>query len=141
VLGPLWRFLVDFHITDERGKVLGYRNLEELASILEEACQLAGLKAVVFSQWAQMGEMVEMRVRRMGLGCVRLHGGVPSAKRGDPMNRFREDEACQVFISTDAGGTDLNLQSASVLVNRYDPASAGAPWPSPKPRIKPRPTC
>lgn len=214
VLGPLWRYLVDFHITDERGKVLGYRNLselrqrlkpvmlrrdralvrdqlpdrieqrrdvamspkqaeihdeavaaaaryaqilkrrpltpveqnrmmaalqrarmacnaaglvdketqgspklEELASILEETCQLAGLKAVVFSQWAQMGEMVELKVRRMGLGCVRLHGGVPSAKRGDLMDRFRVDDACQVFISTDAGGTGLNLQSASVLVN------------------------
>ncbi|AGA91903.1 DNA/RNA helicase, superfamily II, SNF2 family [Thioflavicoccus mobilis 8321] len=30
VLGPLWRYMVDFHITDERGKVLGYRNLSEL---------------------------------------------------------------------------------------------------------------
>ncbi len=33
------------------------------------------------------------------------------------MDRFREDEAIQVFISTDAGGTGLNLQSASVLIN------------------------
>jgi hypothetical protein len=30
VLGPLWRCLLDFHITDERGKVIGYRNLSEL---------------------------------------------------------------------------------------------------------------
>jgi SNF2 family DNA or RNA helicase len=30
VLGPLWRYLADFHVTDERGKVLGYRNLSEL---------------------------------------------------------------------------------------------------------------
>jgi SNF2 family DNA or RNA helicase len=30
VLGPLWRYLADFHITDERGKVQGYRNLSEL---------------------------------------------------------------------------------------------------------------
>jgi len=214
VLGPLWRYLVDFHITDERGKVLGYRNLselrrrlrpvmlrrdrtlvrdqlpdrieqrrdvalspkqaeihdeaintagrlaqiikrrpltpseqnrmmaalqrarmacnaaglvdketkgspklDELASILEEGCQLAGLKAVVFSQWAQMGEMVEDLVRAMGLGCVRLHGGVPSAKRGALLDRFHDDDACQVFISTDAGGTGLNLQCASLLVN------------------------
>jgi superfamily II DNA or RNA helicase len=214
VLGPLWRYLVDFHITDERGKVLGYRNLselrrrlapvmlrrdralvrdqlpdrieqrrdvalspkqaeihddaintagrlaqiskrrpltpseqnrmmaalqrarmacnaaglvdketrgspklDELANILEEGCQLAGRKAVVFSQWAQMGEMVEDLVRRMGLGCVRLHGGVPSSKRGALMDRFHDDDACQVFISTDAGGTGLNLQCASLLVN------------------------
>jgi hypothetical protein len=53
----------------------------------------------------------------MGLGCVRLHGGVPSNKRGELMDRFHDDEVCQVFISTDAGGTGLNLQCASVLVN------------------------
>jgi superfamily II DNA or RNA helicase len=214
VLGPLWRYLVDFHITDERGKVLGYRNLsalrrrlapvmlrrdrslvrdqlperieqrvdaamtpkqqeihddgvsaaaqlaqimkrrpltpveqnrmmaalqrarmacdaaglvdkktegspklDELEAILDELCRLSGLKAVVFSQWERMTEMVEQRVRRLGLGCVRLHGGVPTDRRGALMDRFREDDSVQVFISTDAGGVGLNLQSASVLVN------------------------
>jgi superfamily II DNA or RNA helicase len=214
VLGPLWRYLVDFHITDERGKVLGYRNLaelrrrlapvmlrrdrslvrdqlperieqrldvaltprqqdihddavyqaarfaqimkrrpltpveqnrmmaalqqarmacdaaglvdketegspklDELETLLDELCRLSGLKAVVFSQWERMTEMVEQRVRRLGLGCVRLHGGVPSANRGALVDRFREDDAVQVFISTDAGGVGLNLQCASVLVN------------------------
>ena len=214
VLGPLWRYLVDFHVTDERGKLLGYRNLselrrrlapvmlrrdrslvrdqlperidqrldlplterqreihgealnaagqiasilkrrpltpaeqnrfmaalqrarmacdaaglvdkvtegspklDELDNLLDELCRLSGLKAVIFSQWELMTRMVEDRVRRLGLGCVRLHGGVPSARRGDLMDRFREDDAVQVFISTDAGGTGLNLQNASVLIN------------------------
>lgn len=214
VLGPLWRYLVDFHVTDERGKVLGYRNLsvlrkrlasvmlrrdrrlvrdqlpdrivqrldvamtakqqelhdagmsaagslaaiarrrpltpseqnrllaalqqarmacnaaglvdketvgapklDELADILDELCVQSGLKAVVFSQWELMTQMVETRLRRMGLGCVRLHGGVPTAKRGELMDRFRDDDAIQVFISTDAGGVGLNLQSAAVLIN------------------------
>ena len=213
-LGPLWRYLVDFHVTDERGKVLGYRNLselrrrlapvmlrrdrrlvrdqlperieqrldleltplqrglhddavanagrlahiakkrpltpseqkrllaalqqarmacnaaglvdketegspklDELESILEELCVQSGLKAVVFSQWEQMTRMVEQRLRRMGLGCVRLHGGVPSARRGELIDRFHQDDAVQVFISTDAGGVGLNLQCASVLIN------------------------
>jgi hypothetical protein len=53
----------------------------------------------------------------MKLGFVRLHGGVPTAKRGELMDRFREDDGVQVFISTDAGGVGLNLQSGSVLVN------------------------
>ena len=214
VLGPLWRYLADFHITDERGKVLGYRNLselrrrlapvllrrdrrlvrdqlpdriqqqldvemtskqrelhdsamsaagslaqiakrrpltpsesnrlmaslqqarmacdaaglvdkesqgspklDELAGLLEDLCVQGGLKAVVFSQWERMTEMVEQLLRRMGLGHVRLHGGVPTAQRGALMDRFREDDAVQVFISTDAGGVGLNLQSASVLIN------------------------
>ena len=30
VLGPLWRYLSDYHITDEKGKIQGYRNLSEL---------------------------------------------------------------------------------------------------------------
>ena len=214
VLGPLWRYLVDFHITDERGKVLGYRNLselrrrlapvmlrrdrqlvrdqlperiesrldvpmdaaqveihdaalkaaaqygqiakrrpltpveekrllaalqqarmacdaaglvdketagspklDELAGLLEDLCLQSGQKAVVFSQWELMTRMVEQRVRALGLGCVRLHGGVPSDQRGALIDRFREDPATQVFISTDAGGVGLNLQSASVLIN------------------------
>jgi len=35
VLGPLWRYLLEFHVTDERGKVLGYRNLSALRRRLE----------------------------------------------------------------------------------------------------------
>ncbi|WP_287258790.1 C-terminal helicase domain-containing protein [Mesorhizobium sp.] len=30
---------------------------------------------------------------------------------------FRDDPACRVFLSTDAGSTGLNLQHASTLVN------------------------
>jgi len=214
ILGPLWRYMIDFHVTDEKGKVLGYRNLsllrkriapvmlrrdrklvadqlpdrivqqlsvpmtpeqweihdaglkaagtlgkiaqsrpltpseqnrlmaalqqarmacnaaclvdkktkgspkiDELAAILEELCIASGLKVVVFSQWEMMTRMVEERLMRMRIGFVRLHGGVPTARRGELMDRFREDDSVQVFISTDAGGVGLNLQSGSVVIN------------------------
>ncbi|MEC4748769.1 SNF2-related protein [Methylomicrobium sp. Wu6] len=214
VLGPLWLCLLEFHVTDERGKVIGYRNLselrrriapvmlrrnrslvndqlpertevrldiplddkqkglhdsalsaagnlaqiakrrpltpgeqnrlmsalqqarmacdaaglvdkttqgspklDELARLLEDLCLQSDRKAVIFSQWALMTEMVETLVKGMGLGCVRLHGGVPSARRGELMDKFLNDVAVQVFISTDAGATGLNLQAATVLIN------------------------
>ena len=214
VLGPLWRCLLEFHVTDERGKVIGYRNLselrrriasvmlrrnrslvsdqlpdrtevwldipldkkqvelhnsamtaagllakiakrrpltpgeqnrmmsalqqarmacdaaglvdketqgspklDELARLLEELCLQSNCKVVIFSQWALMTEMVQSLVVSMGLGCVRLHGGVPTHKRGELMDKFQQDDAIQVFISTDAGGIGLNLQSATVLIN------------------------
>ena len=214
VLGPLWRCLLDFHITDERGKVIAYRNLselrrrispvmlrrnralvsdqlpektevcldipmtkvqqeihdsamsgagqiasiatrrpltpsesnrlmaalqqarmacnaaglvdkvtvgspklEELARLLEELCLQSNRKVVIFSQWAMMTEMVESVVHSLGLGCVHLHGGVASHKRGELMDKFHRDDAIQVFISTDAGGVGLNLQKASALIN------------------------
>lgn len=214
ILGPLWRYMIDFHVSDDRGKVLGYRNLsllrrrlepvmlrrdrrvvrdqlpdrittridvemteqqlelhgaamsaagvlaniakrrpltpteqnrlmaalqsarmacdaaglvdketegspkiDELADILDEVCLQSGLKVVVFSQWKLMTAMVEKKLRRMGIGYVTLHGGIPTAKRGDLMDSFQNDDAVQVFLSTDAGGVGLNLQSGSVLVN------------------------
>ena len=95
----------------------GSPKINELADILDEVCLQSGLKAVVFSQWELMTRMVEQRLRRMGIGFVRLHGGVPTAKRGELMDRFREDDSVQVFLSTDAGGVGLNLQSGSVLIN------------------------
>jgi hypothetical protein len=64
-----------------------------------------------------MTRMVVQRLEEMKLGYVRLHGGVPTAKRGALMDRFRDDDAVRVFVSTDAGGVGLNLQSASVLIN------------------------
>ncbi len=214
VLGPLWRYMVDFHVTDERGKVLGYRNLsllrkrlapvmlrrdrllvkdqlpdrtvqridvsmtpkqvelhddglanaarlatiakrrpltpseqnrlmaslqqarmacnsaglvdketkespkvDELEALLEEICLQQGRKAVVFSQWERMTRLVEDRLKRMGVGYVRLHGGIPTAQRGSLIDSFRDDDHVQVFVSTDAGGVGLNLQSGSALIN------------------------
>lgn len=215
VLGPLWRYLLDFHVTDERGRVLGYRNLSELRrrlapvmlrrdrslvrdqlpdridarldvvldrrqrvvhdnamatagglaqvlkrrpltpseekrllsalqlarmacnaaalvdeeapggspklteleALLEELCVEGGRKVVIFSEWERMTRMTEELARGLGLGVVRLHGGVPTPRRGALIDRFREEPSVQVFISTDAGGVGLNLQSASALIN------------------------
>lgn len=214
ILGPLWRYMTDFHITDEYNKVLGYRNLSELrrriapvmlrrerslvrdqlpdciqtrldipmteqqielhnaalsaasslahvskrrpltpseqhrlmaalqqarmacdaaglvdketigspkldemANLLEDICLQNGLKVVIFSQWERMTAMAEQVIKRLNIGFVRLHGGVPTAKRGDLLDRFRNDDSISIFLSTDAGGTGLNLQSAAVVIN------------------------
>jgi superfamily II DNA or RNA helicase len=214
VLGPLWRFMLDFHVTDERGKALGYRNLSdlrqrlapvmlrrnrrlvedqlpprveqrldvamtqtqrelhdgammtavtiakiaaqrpltpseehrllaalqnarmacnaaglvddktegspklsELERLLEELCVEGGEKVVIFSQWERMTRMAEAVAEGLGIGVVRLHGGVPTEKRGALISRFENDPDVQVFLSTDAGGVGLNLQAASVLIN------------------------
>jgi len=54
---------------------------------------------------------------RLGLGYTMLHGGVPGRERKALMDRFRDDPQCKVFLSTDAGGTGLNLQAADTVVN------------------------
>jgi len=46
-----------------------------------------------------------------------FHGRIDARKRRDLVTQFREDPACRVFLSTDAGGVGLNLQNASAVVN------------------------
>ncbi len=98
-------------------KTRGAPRLEELERLLEEICLGDGRKVVVFSEWERMQAMAAEVCERLGVGYVRLHGGVPSGGRGRLIDRFRDDPKCQVFLSTDAGGVGLNLQAASHVVN------------------------
>jgi superfamily II DNA or RNA helicase len=90
---------------------------DELAALLDELFADPEAKAVVFSQWTRTHDIVIRRLEAHGLGYVSFHGGVPSEKRPALIERFRDDLACRVFLSTDAGSTGLNLQHASTLVN------------------------
>ena len=74
-------------------------------------------KLVVFSQWETMAFEAARVLDRLGVGYVVLHGGLPGKERKEVLDRFRTDPACRVFLSTDAGGTGLNLQDADTVVN------------------------
>ena len=90
---------------------------DELAALFDDLFAEPKAKAVVFSQWTRTHDIVIRRLEACGLGYVSFHGGVPSDKRPALIERFRHDPACRVFLSTDAGGTGLNLQHASTVVN------------------------
>lgn len=95
---------------------------DELVTLLGELFEDPGAKAVVFSQWVGTHELIIRRLEAKGWGYVLFHGGVPGAKRGGLVERFNDDADCRVFLSTDAGGTGLNLQhAASVVVNMDQP--------------------
>jgi superfamily II DNA or RNA helicase len=103
-------YLLD-HETDHGVKA------DELAALFDELFADPEAKAVVFSQWTRTHDIVIRRLEARGMGYVSFHGGVPSDKRPALVERFRDDAACRVFLSTDAGSTGLNLQHASTLVN------------------------
>jgi SNF2 family DNA or RNA helicase len=92
-LGPTFRFLAAHQMRDENGKV------------------------VVFSQWVRMLELLVRRLKGKRVDHVLFHGGVEGTRRKALVDRFREDDRCRVFLSTDAGGVGLNLQQASTVVN------------------------
>lgn len=91
--------------------------IAELMYILEEALADPEQKVVVFSQWERMTRLVAQELEARDTGFAYLHGGIPSADRAGLLDRFRDNAECRVFLSTDAGGVGLNLQSASLLVN------------------------
>ena len=75
-------------------------------------------KAVIFSQWLRMHELLMRAARSGGCGATcSFTAACQSAKRKDLVDRFRDDPRCRAFLSTDAGGVGLNLQHASVVVN------------------------
>ncbi|MBM3318649.1 MAG: DEAD/DEAH box helicase, partial [Candidatus Eisenbacteria bacterium] len=89
---------------------------DEATVLLEEILEDPQAKVVVFSQWLRTHELLERRIRERAWDHVLFHGGVPGRARGRLVDRFREDPACRLFLSTDAGGVGLNLQHASVVV-------------------------
>jgi superfamily II DNA or RNA helicase len=54
---------------------------------------------------------------KLGVGHTILHGNIPGKDRRKLLERFRDDPECRVFLSTDAGGSGLNLQAADTVVN------------------------
>jgi superfamily II DNA or RNA helicase len=90
---------------------------DELAALFDGLFEQPEAKAVVFSQWTGTHDIVIRRLEARNIGYVSFHGGVPSEKRPALVERFRDDPACRVFLSTDAGAAGLNLQHATTLVN------------------------
>ena len=74
-------------------------------------------KAVLFSEWTTMLNLIEPLLERHGLDYVRLDGSVPQKKRQQLVYRFQNEADCKLFITTNAGSTGLNLQAANTVIN------------------------
>ena len=96
--------------------------LAEFREIVRELAIEENRKVVVFSEYERMTHLAGEELKKLGIGFVSLHGGVPSRNRGALIEKFRSDAECRVFLSTDAGGLGLNLQAASAVIN-FEP-----PW-------------
>ncbi len=90
--------------------------LEEFKELIPEVT-VEDHKAVVFSQWETMIFEAAKVLDQLGVGYAVLHGGLTGQARKDALEQFKTDPNCRVFLSTDAGGTGLNLQIADTVIN------------------------
>ncbi len=92
-----------------------------IMEMLEEVVA-AGDRALIFTQYRQMGHLLVQMIRQdLDVEALFLHGGTPQAKRDALVQRFQsEDPAAPIFIlSLKAGGVGLNLTAANHVFH-YD---------------------
>ena len=85
----------------------------KLALLLDrlETAVADGHKALVFSQWTSLLDLVEPQLDRAGIPYTRLDG--TTRDRAGVLHRFQQETGPPVFlVSLKAGGTGLNLTSA-----------------------------
>jgi SNF2 family DNA or RNA helicase len=86
-----------------------------LTEMLEEIIEV-GDRALVFSQFAEMGEILKRHLQdTFGREILFLHGGVPKKQRDQMVERFQgESSDTPIFVlSLKAGGLGLNLIRAN----------------------------
>ena len=90
--------------------------LDLLRSILDQ-----GEKAIIFTQFREMGELLkETLARELEVDADFYHGGCTQNQRNEMVRKFQENSDVKVLIlSLKAAGTGLNLTAASQVIH-YD---------------------
>ncbi len=103
------------HFLNDNSSLTGRSGkLARFEEMLDEAVEV-GDKALVFTQFAEMGGLLQAHVReRFGREVLFLHGGTPQKQRDAMVARFQDAHSgAQVFVlSLKAGGVGLNLTAA-----------------------------
>ena len=101
-------------ITGRSGKLARFDELVD--SLLE-----TGERALVFTQFREMGLILQRHLRdRLQIDAPFLHGGVARTGRDTMVRRFQDGAGAPLLlVSLKAGGTGLNLTSASQVIH-YD---------------------
>jgi SNF2 family DNA or RNA helicase len=88
--------------------------LTRLSEMLEEILEV-GERALVFTQFAEMGAILQRHLEEsFGREVLFLHGAVTKKRRDEMVERFQADEGPPIFVlSLKAGGTGLNLTQAN----------------------------
>lgn len=88
--------------------------LDRLVEMIEEVLR-SGEKALIFTQFAEMGKLIKKQLQeKFGEEVLFLHGGVSRKARDEMVERFQSADGPSLFVlSLKAGGTGLNLTAAN----------------------------
>ncbi len=102
------------HFLGDHSKLEGRSGkLARLSEMLEEALQ-EGDKALIFTQFAEMGAMLQTYLQeRFGSEVLYLYGGTERSQRERMISRFQIGPPTIFVLSLKAGGLGLNLTAAN----------------------------
>ena len=93
--------------------------MDSFKEVLEEVIILNGHKVLVFSQYKEMLNVIQIILDEMGLKYLRIDGDTGKQKRVSMQQQFNTDSSIDLMIGTEAMALGLNLVAADYVVN-YD---------------------
>ena len=90
--------------------------IDEITELIQELTEDHENKIVIFRQWKRMFELLIRELDKTDIQYVYLNGDIPAIQRNIIIERFQSDHELKIFLSTDAGGVGVNLQSANILI-------------------------
>jgi SNF2 family DNA or RNA helicase len=101
------------------GETMKSSKYEALREVLEEVVIENGNKAIVFTQFKEMLDILVELFDELGLKYLRIDGDTPKKERADMQTQFNSDSSIDMMIGTEAMSTGLNFTAASYVIN-YD---------------------
>ena len=90
--------------------------IEELLKIVEET-KANGHKMLIFTTYKKALDLIIPKLNNIGVSSYYIDGSVSSKKRMELVDKFNNDDTDVFIITLKAGGTGLNLTSATVVIH------------------------
>ena len=107
-------------LRSDNPKISESGKMELLITILENILDMDE-KVIIFTQYAQMGKIIQKLVsKKMKTEVLFLHGSLSQQKRAEVIENFQENKDCKILVATlKTGGVGLNLTAAQNVIH-YD---------------------
>ncbi|MFF7183430.1 SNF2-related protein [Streptomyces sp. NPDC008121] len=105
------------YLKEKNAKLAGRSGKLELLDELLDTIVAEDGSVLVFTQYAEMGRLLEQHLAARGTAAQFLHGGTPVKQREEMVDRFQRGERQVFLLSLKAAGTGLNLTRAGHVIH------------------------
>ncbi|MGW5248405.1 SNF2-related protein [Streptomyces sp. NPDC004129] len=105
------------YLKEKNTKLAGRSGKLELLDELLDAIVAEDGSVLVFTQYVEMGRLLQQHLAARGIAAQFLHGQTPVKQREEMVDRFQRGEQQVFLLSLKAAGTGLNLTRAGHVIH------------------------